>query len=280
MRLPAARTLHWVGMLVVVALYALVAQQLYRHRAANMTQEIQVRLPLFAQVGMAAGDRYLAANLAGFRALIVSTEAMRPENYRVLAQVQRDVAWLNPAHEDNYYIAAAILPWNGNDVDAAQEVLRRAMTARPYDWQPDFYYAFHLYHFKRDPASAAKVLQEAAAKASAENDRLVLLNLAARWYEKGYNPNVAIGVLKAMAESSQPGGFRTYLLKRAERLRGLAELQRAAEDYRTQRGVPIRSLDDLVAAGLIKAVPKDPFGRGYTVNDKGEPILAPRRKRQ
>jgi hypothetical protein len=45
-----------------------------------------------------------------FRALVVSTETMSAENYRILGIVQSDAAWLNPAQEDNYYIAAAFCP--------------------------------------------------------------------------------------------------------------------------------------------------------------------------
>ncbi|MFY9327789.1 MAG: hypothetical protein WAO76_07195, partial [Georgfuchsia sp.] len=183
---------------MALAVYALAGHQLdSRPRAAQM-EEMQVALPLFAQVGMAAGDRYLAANIDGFRALVAEPQHMQAENFRVLGQVQRDVAWLNPAHEDNYYIAAAILPWNGQ-LDAAQYVLRRAIDARPFDWQPIFYYAFHLYHFKRDPVAAAEWLLKAASRAADQNDRYMLQILAARWFEKGYDPKVAIGVVEGMA---------------------------------------------------------------------------------
>jgi hypothetical protein len=50
---------------------------------------------------------------------------MKAEDYAVQAKLQRDIAWFNPLHEDNYYIGAAMLPWNG-ELDAAQYVLRKA----------------------------------------------------------------------------------------------------------------------------------------------------------
>jgi tetratricopeptide (TPR) repeat protein len=147
-------------MALAAMLYALSIHALDRIRHTSVVEEMQVALPRFVQVGLAGGDRYLAANINGFRALVASTERMKADNFKIQGRVQQDVAWLNPAHEDNYYIAAAILPWNG-EVDAAQDVLLRAINARPTDWQPIFYYAFNLYYFKHDPVSAAQWLQKA-----------------------------------------------------------------------------------------------------------------------
>jgi hypothetical protein len=66
-------------------------------------------------------------------------------------------------HEDNYYVASATLPWNGQ-FDAAQTVLRRASLARPFDFQPAFYYAFNLVYFRGDATTASAWLRAAAAK--------------------------------------------------------------------------------------------------------------------
>lgn len=93
--------------------YVAVVPTLYSRPRPPSSAEMEVAIPRFAQVLMAAGDRYLAADLAGFRALVAFTEKMDAENYRILSIVQSDVSWFNPAHEDNDDIAAAILPWNG-----------------------------------------------------------------------------------------------------------------------------------------------------------------------
>ncbi|HTJ96293.1 MAG TPA: hypothetical protein VL381_02400 [Rhodocyclaceae bacterium] len=87
--------------------------------------EIGVALPLFIQVALAGGDRYLAANTAAVRALVTEPSKMAAEEFHVLAKVQEGVSWLNPYHEDNYYTAAAVLPWYGQ-FDSAQVILQRA----------------------------------------------------------------------------------------------------------------------------------------------------------
>ncbi len=267
--------------LIAVLLYAAAINHLNNIPRTSVVQEMQVALPRFVQVGLAGGDRYLAANIDGFRALVASTDRMQADNFRIQGRVQQDVAWLNPAHEDNYYIAAAILPWNG-EVDAAQNVLLRAIAARPFDWQPIFYYAFNLYHFKRDPVAAAQWLLKASPRAANQNDRFAIESLAARWFEKGYEPRLAIGVIEGMANQSRDSGFKRYLKTRVARLRSLETLRKAAVQFQSNTGRPLRELQELVSAGLIQALPVDPFGFGYAVDNEGQPILlnAPLRKPQ
>jgi hypothetical protein len=239
---------------------------------SNVDIEMQVALPRFVQVVMAAGDRYLAANMAGFRVLVAVDEKMREENYEIQGKLQSDVAWLNPAHEDNYYIAAAILPWNGQ-LDAAQYVLSRAIDARPRDWAPIFYFAFDMYHFQHEPLGAAQWLLTAAERASDENDRIALQNAAAKWFEKGYQPAVAAQVVDGIANQSRHSGFRKYLHLRAERMRQLSRLEDYAEKYYVRIGRRISSLKELVDTGFLSEIPVDPLGIGFGVDANGKPVF-------
>ena len=239
---------------------------------SQVSVEMQVALPLFVQVALAGGDRYLAANLAGFRALVVETPNMQQDDYRVLAKVQVDASWLNPAHEDNYYIAAAILPWNG-EIDSGQSILRRATLARTFDYQPAFLYAFNLFHFKQDFEGASAWLRMAAVTLPNEEERLIMQNFAARWMEKTSDLDLAIVTLEGMAEQSRRKDFREYLLLRVQRLRKLVVLRQAAKDYVARVGRPLKGLEQLVETGMIKKIPDDPFGFGFDVDAKGEPII-------
>lgn len=234
--------------------------------------EMQVALPLFIQVFMTAGDRFLAANVAAIRALVASTGKMKPEDYTVLAKVQRDVSWLNPAHEDNYYIAAAILPWAGQ-LDAAQTILARASLARPFDYQPAFYYAFHLLYFKGDALGAANWARAAAEKLPDPDERLAMQNFAARWLDKARDLDLAIRIVRVMAKQSKRPDFRRYLEQRVERLQNLKALRAAAAMFREQQGRPPATLDELVRSKLLPAVPGDPFGFGFAIDVKGEIVL-------
>lgn len=240
----------------------------------RLQPELLVSLPRFAQVLMAGGDRHLAANLSGFRVLVASTERMRAEDFSVQAKLQKDIAWLNPAHEDNYYIAAAILPWNGH-VAVAQDVLRSAGSRRTFDWQPLFYLGFGYYHFMNDPASGAAQLLEGAKRATDQQDEWALQNLAARWLERGYDSKTALGLVQAMADSAPAGAFQKYLQVRAARLAMLVSLQDAAKIYKQRQGESPGSLNDLLVAGLVKELPVDPLGSGFVLDAAGWPVFKP-----
>lgn len=248
--------------------------KLYGSPRSQSPAELLVALPRFAQVMLAAGDRHLAANLSGFRVLVASTQRMGPEDYAVQARLQEDIAWFNPAHEDNYYVAAAILPWNGQ-LDSAEFVLRKAVAARPQDWQPAFYLGFHHFHFLKNPAEGAKWLLAGVPAAHVQTDKWALESLAAQWLEKGYSAEAAASMVDAMAERAPPGSFRHYLKLRAERLKDLVHLRKMADVFKARYGRSLASVDELVTAELIPQLPSDPLGAGYALDPDGVPVFKP-----
>jgi hypothetical protein len=264
---------RWLLVLVLAAVYIATVERLRPQPRQTVSVEIQVALPLFVQVLMALGDRNLAADFATIRALVVVTEKMSPEQYKVLGKVQADASWLNPAHEDNYYIAAYILPSAG-ELEAAQTVLARATHARFFDYQPAFLYAFNLMHFKGDAAGAAEWLRAAALRMPEDDEnRLIMQNLAARWMDKVPDIDMAISVVDGMAKQAKRKDFRAYLEQRVQRLRSLKSLRAAAVIFRERHGrVPAR-LDELVSSGLLPSIPKDPIGFGFDLDNQGQVVL-------
>lgn len=255
--------------LICFIAYASLLPGLYSRPRPPVSAEMEVAIPRFAQVLMAAGDRFLAANLAGFRALVVSTETMSAENYRILGLVQSDVAWFNPAHEDNYYIAAAILPWVGQ-LEAAQYILERASHARPFDWLPAFYYGFNEYHLLKNPIVGAEWLRIAASHAGDELEQIQLQQMAAQWVTKGEDLELSIRLQRAMAKETRHKSFAAFLEKRAVRLENMLALERAIGRYRELNGRFPSRLEELVESSLLEAVPVDPFAMRYAVDSHGK----------
>lgn len=257
---------------LLLAAYAAATNRLGKAPRSGVQPELLVSMPRIAQILLAGGDRHLAANLSGFRVLVAATARMEAADYAVQARLQEDIAWLNPAHEDNYYIAAAFLPWNGH-LDSAQYVLRRAESARQNDWLPDFYLGFHYFHFMKDPAEGARWLLAGVPRAREQSDQWALQNLAANWTEKGYSPSAAAGLVGAMAASAPAGAFRAYLQVRADRLKQLADLRKLAVIYKERNGRGLAKISELVEGGLIASLPIDPLGVGFSVDSEGMPVF-------
>lgn len=263
---------EWLLVLALAMVFVATSERLKSVPRKFVSVEMQVALPLFVQVFMAMGDRQLAANIAAIRALVVAPEKMRAEEFRILGKVQEDVSWLNPAHEDNYYIAFAILPQYG-ELESAQTVLARAGGVRFFDYQPSFFYAFNQWYYKRDPVGAATWMREAAEKLPDPDQRLTMQNMAARWMDKAQDTELAIRVVEAMAKEARRKDFRAYLETRVVRLRQLLELRNAAATYRERFGRPLPNLDELVSSGILPALPQDPFGFGFGFDKQGEIVL-------
>lgn len=258
--------------LALALVFVATSERLKSAPRQSVSVEMRVALPLFVQVFMAMGDRYLAANIAAIRALVVAPEKMRPEEFRILAKVQEDVSWLNPAHEDNYYIAFAILPQYG-ELDSAQTILARASRVRFFDYQPTFFYGFNQWYYKHDPAGAAAWMREAAKKLPDPDQQLTMQNMAARWVDKAQDTELAIRVVEAMAKEARRKDFRAYLELRVVRLRQLHQLRLAAVVYRERFGKPLSTLQELVDSGVLPALPQDPFGFGFGFDQQGEIVL-------
>ena len=249
--------------------YASLLPHIYALPRPPVANEMQVAVPRFAQVVMAVGDRFLAANLAGVRALVVSTETMTAESYRILGLVQSDVSWFNPAHEDNYYIAAAILPWVGQ-LEVTQYILQRASTARPFDWQPAFDYGFNAYHFHKNPIVGAEWLRRAALQTKDEMEQISLQQMAAQWVTKAEDLELSIRIQRAMARETKHKAFAAFLEKRAVRLENLLLLDRAASRYQEIKGQYPSQVEALVEAALLDAIPPDPFAMRYVIDSRGK----------
>lgn len=266
---------NWkLGLMALVAALVFVAtsERLKSVPRKSVSVEMQVALPLFVQVLMAMGDRHLAADLAAIRALVVAPEKMQPDEFKILAKVQKDVSWLNPAHEDNYYTAFAILTQYG-ELDSAQVILARAGRIRFFDYQPSFFYAFNQWYYKHDPAGAAAWMLEAAEKLPDPDQRLTMQNLAARWMDRAQDTELAIRVVEAMAKEARRKDFRAYLELRVVRLRQLHQLRTAAAAYRERFGRPLSNLQELVDSGMLPVLPTDPFGFGFGFDKQGEIVL-------
>lgn len=264
------RIVWLLALIGVIVLYGWAVQSIGMRPRPVEPESFAVALPPELQVGLSLGDRYLAANISSFRAIVLNTNRPDATTMHVLAKVQRGVSILNPAHEDNYYTAQALLPWAG-EVDDNAFIQQRAMDSRTWDWLPGFFYAFNFYYFKQDYVKAGEVLAETAQRDP--QNREALLAVAARWQEKGKDLDAAISFVQGMYAANKNKQLKQTLLQRLDRLKGLKALREAAALYKQKYGQPVSSLSDLVKAGLLTRLPEDPFGMGYTLDASGVPVI-------
>lgn len=230
----------------------------FRRPLLTPEMEISVAAPVPLQVLAAAGDRYLAANIAVWRVLMTGGQNMPRESLAALARVQEDASFLNPGHEDNYTTATALLPWEGF-VEPTQTILRRATEVRKGDVYAPFFYGFNQLHFLKDGKGAYEYGRIAAAYAQDEDTRQALLAISAAWLERGSDPALAESVIAVLAGELRDPLLKEQLLLRAQRQQILLRLQQAADIYSERHGMVARALQQLVDDGLVTEIPPDPL---------------------
>lgn len=251
------------------AVYVIGIKQTEDSRWIAPPEQMRIALPAELQVFMAMGDRYLAANLEVFRALVLSIDKTDPDSLKVLSEVQKGASRLNPAHEDNYYIGQAILPWMGF-VEPTQFIQSRATDARPWDFLPGFFYAFNRYYFEHKPQEASNILIGVADRLPQKED---VLAIAAKWQEKGEDIQAALAVIRTMQRETRDAKLKTILQMRIDRLQGVIALREAAARYEKRMGRPLTDFSQLVTSGELENLPRDPTGLGYVLNEQGKPML-------
>ncbi|MGB8337856.1 MAG: hypothetical protein WCD07_06435 [Burkholderiales bacterium] len=261
----------WLMLLIFLSGYIVASQQAYNLLRKIDKQQLSVIIPVPLQILLNGGDRYLAANLATFRALVVGPNDIDAETVKALGSIHRAAAFMNPAHEDNYYISQAIIAWNGQ-ADADIYVQDRATQARPWDSMPPFFAGIDKYTFKKDAVGGAKSMEIAAQRPDTGN-RQFYTDIAARWYEKNDDPRLALELVQAMQKNTRDKEMKRFLGKRLDRIEATIKISDALNAYKEKFGKPAAKLTDLVEAGLLKVIPTDPMGQVFTLKQDGNVVL-------
>jgi hypothetical protein len=223
-----------------------------------------VVLPPALQSVLYLGDPYLAANVEATRVLMTGgpVEGIAQDYYDRLHQA---VAILNPCHEDNYYVANALLAWAGS-VEGAIAILRGATACRFWDEVPPFFLSYNLYFFKQRLLEAKQAVFEAASRAT--NNRAGFLRMGI-FYEAETYPDIrsARNFLVGQRDQARDAKLKMLLDRRIGRLDGLITLQDAQAAFEKRHARRLRLPNELISSGILKSFPEDPVRLGYIFKD-------------
>jgi hypothetical protein len=175
------------------------------------------------------------------------------------------VAILNPCHEDNYYVANALLAWAGS-VEGAIAILRGATACRFWDEVPPFFLSYNLYFFKQRLLEAKQAVFEAASRAT--NNRAGFLRMGI-FYEAETYPDIrsARNFLVGQRDQARDAKLKMLLDRRIGRLDGLITLQDAQAAFEKRHARRLRLPNELISSGILKSFPEDPVRLGYIFKD-------------
>lgn len=219
----------------------------------------RIVIPAPLLVMLHGGDRFLAADLETIRLSATGMDE-RGVDTGYLIRAQREVARLNPCHEDNYYLANGLLTWGGA-VEEGNDVLRAAVECRFWDEIPPFFYGINLSFFQHNNEEAARILEIGASRSTQNAAAMRKLAVMLR-AEQFADERLALNYLTQQRDSASDPKLRGMLDKRVARLQGLVDLREAQRQYENRHG-PLTSLEQLVEQGQIATLPTDPLRLGY-----------------
>jgi len=173
---------------------------------------------------------------------------------------------LDPYFLDPYYFGATNLAWGTNKVKEANLLLEKAFKYRDWDWTIPFYLGFNYFYFLQNNEKAAFYLMEASKK---QGSGTLLPTLAARLAYQGKKTENAIIFLQEILKKTDDETVKKVYEKRLNALKGILFLEKAVAAYQDKFKAQPNKLDELIAKGIISALPHDPYGGEFYLDKDG-----------
>jgi hypothetical protein len=152
--------------------------------------------------------------------------------------------------------------------EESNRLLMKGMRHNPAEWKLPFLIGINYYYELYDDAKAAEYMAQASRLPGAPSS---LATLAANLYVSGHSPQQAVNLLTALYEEATDDSAKQLLevrLKIVLTERDLQLLEQAINRYRMQNGHYPPTLEALVRAGLLSALPVEPSGGRYLYDAK------------
>ena len=183
-----------------------------------------------------------------------------PEDWDYIEKTIEVVTELDPYFFIPYYFAGIILPMEAERVEDANRFLKKGLKYLKKEWRIPFLLGFNHYYYEHDYLKAAEYLEMAS---KLPDSPKYLPALAARLRYQAGDIRHAIAFLRAIYNSTDNLELKKSIARRIKAFEDILFLTQAVELYRRRMGKPPGSLEDLVRAGIIKGIPRDPYGGRY-----------------
>ncbi len=157
-------------------------------------------------------------------------------------------------------------------VEESNRILEKGIQYNPEVWSLPYLLGFNYYFELHDDAKAADYIARASRLPGAPE---YLAQLAARLYVSAREPQVAIDFLARMYEQTSDENVKSVLARRLKEVvveRDLQLLEGTISRYRERYRRPPERLEDLVGPGLLRALPREPFGGRYLYDPQTQTV--------
>lgn len=173
---------------------------------------------------------------------------------------------LDPYFWDAYVFSSMTMAWGFGEYNKANELLLKAREYRKDDYRPPYYIGFNYFYFLKDNSTASQYLMEASRRPGCP---FFLKQLAGRLSVYSDKHKTAILFLTEMLKEEKNNANARQLQLRIDTLTILDQLESKVSEFQKAYHRMPASINELVEHGLIKSVPKDPYGGEFYVMENG-----------
>lgn len=185
-----------------------------------------------------------------------------PGMFRVLQTGLR----LDPYDADAYYFAQAAYTWEVGRYTEVNNMLEYGMKYRTWDYQLPFFAGFNAAYFMKDFKKAAEYMKKAAEIAKEQQ----FATLAARYFYEAGETEFGILFIDMMKSSAKDVNEKKLYEFRKKSLIAVQKIENAIKVYRLRFGAAPATINELVAGGYLPAVPIDPYGGKFYLDNEGK----------
>ena len=203
----------------------------------------------------------------------------RATRFEMLGPLLRITTELDPQLVIAYRFGAIFLgekpPWGPGEPEEALHLLRRGIVANPDYWRLWQDLGFVYYWDLKDYEGAARAFRAGSERPGA---MVWMKVLAARVVAEGgalQSSRVLWSEIYRHADNEQIRQSARDHLAALQAQEDLAALDRGLALYRQRAGRSAATFRELVQSGLLKKMPRDPFGAPYVVGMDGRAALSP-----
>lgn len=173
---------------------------------------------------------------------------------------------LDPKFWDPYLLTQSMVVMQGGLVEEGNALLEKAAEHRENDYRPYFLLWYNNYALSPNPEMAEQYLYKAIERPNAPS---YLPGIASRMSLKSNKIGSSILVLTELKKQTLNPTIKDHLSRRITTLQIIGYLENAINEYSQKHGVAPKILDDLVADGLVSAIPDDPYGGNFYITKNG-----------
>jgi len=189
---------------------------------------------------------------------------IRPEYLNMFKTLQGAIH-LDPYNMDAYYFAQGSFTWDLGRIEEVNHLLKIGLENRTWDpWIP-FYLGFNYAYFLKDYEQAAGYMQRAAELSG----NPLFTTLASRYFYESEQTAFGLAFLESMVENAKNPAMKKHYEMRRDALHAVLVIEQALKRYIEQEGIGIDELQQLLDTGVLEALPIDPYGGTFYLDDHG-----------